>query len=164
VNGLSKAFALTGWRIGYIGAPLPIAQACTRIQGQFTSGANSIAQRVCKACMELDPATLAPQRADLQRRRDLVHKALDTIPGWRSNTPQGAFYLLPDVRSSIDGKRITGSVDLAMHLLEHAGVSLVEGRSFGAEGTLRISYATSDALLIEAMERVRDAVAQLHGS
>lgn len=162
VNGLSKAFALTGWRIGYLGAPLWIAQACTKVQGQFTSGANSIAQRVAKACVEADPAQLTLMRADFKRRRDLMVKAVSAIPGWRCNVPQGAFYLLPDVRSSIDGKTIKGSVDLSLYLLDTAGVSLVEGRSFGAEGTLRISYATSDAKLIEAMERVAKAIAELH--
>ncbi len=162
VNGLSKAFALTGWRIGYLGAPLWIAQACTKVQGQFTSGANSIAQRVAKACVEADPAQLTSMRSDFKRRRDLMVKAVSAIPGWRCNVPQGAFYLLPDVRSSIDGKTIKGSVDLSLYLLDSAGVSLVEGRSFGAEGTLRISYATSDAKLVEAMERVAKAIAELH--
>jgi aspartate aminotransferase len=161
VNGLSKAFALTGWRLGYLGAPLWIAQATTKVQGQFTSGANSIAQRVAKACVEADPASLAPMRMDLLRRRDLVIEALKQIPGWKTNVPQGAFYLLPDVRASIDGERIKGSVDLSMYLLDKAGVSLVEGRSFGAEGSLRISYATSDAKLTEAMQRVASAVQAL---
>lgn len=161
VNGLSKSFALTGWRIGYIGAPLWIAQACTKVQGQFTSGANSIAQRVTKACMEADPAMLAGMRGDFKRRRDLTLAALLRIPGWRCNVPHGAFYLLPDVRASIDGKTIKGSVDLSLYLLDTAGVSLVEGRSFGAEGTLRISYATSDDKLTEAMDRVGKAIAQL---
>jgi aspartate aminotransferase len=162
VNGLSKAFALTGWRIGYIGAPLWVCQAVTKVQGQFTSGANSIAQRVAKACVEADPALLAPMRADFLRRRDLVVREVRKIPGWRCNVPQGAFYLLPDVSSSIDGKNIKGSVDLSLHLLDSVGVSLVEGRSFGAEGTLRISYATSDAKLTEAMARVASAIQQLH--
>lgn len=161
VNGLSKAFALTGWRIGYIGAPLWIAQACTKVQGQFTSGANSIAQRVAKACVEADPSLLVPMRDDFLRRRDLTLAALGKIPGWRCNVPQGAFYLLPDVRASIDGRTIKGSVDLSLYLLDTAGVSLVEGRSFGAEGTLRISYATSDAKLVEAMDRVAKAIALL---
>lgn len=162
VNGLSKAFALTGWRVGYIGAPLWIAQAATKVQGQFTSGANSIAQRVCKACVEADPALLAPMRADFLRRRDLVLREVAKIPGWCCNTPQGAFYLMPDVRSSINGTTIKGSVDLSLHLLDAAGVALVEGASFGAEGTLRISYATSDAKLTEAMQRVARAIEQLH--
>lgn len=163
VNGLSKAFALTGWRLGYIGAPLWIAQAAMKVQGQFTSGTNTIAQRVAKSCMEADPGLLAPMRADFLRRRDLVLRELKNIPGWRCNVPQGAFYLLPDVRSCIDGRTITGSVDLSLYLLDKVGVSLVEGRSFGAEGTLRISYATSDAKLSEAMARVAKGIAQLKG-
>ncbi|MBX2981008.1 MAG: pyridoxal phosphate-dependent aminotransferase [Flavobacteriales bacterium] len=161
VNGLSKAWALTGWRLGYIGAPLWIAQAATKVQGQFTSATNSIAQRVAKACVEADPALLAPMRADFRRRRDLVVAEVAKIPGWRCNVPQGAFYLLPDVSASIDGKQIKGSVDLSLYLLDKVGVSLVEGRSFGAEGTLRISYATSDDKLTEAMRRVAQAISEL---
>ncbi|HRF81956.1 MAG TPA: pyridoxal phosphate-dependent aminotransferase [Flavobacteriales bacterium] len=161
VNGLSKAFALTGWRLGYIGAPLWIAQAATKVQGQFTSGTNSIAQRVAKACVEADPAQLAGMRGDFMRRRDLVLAELKKIPGWRCNVPQGAFYLLPDVSASIDGRTIKGSVDLSLYLLDKVGVSLVEGASFGAEGTLRISYATSDDKLTEAMRRVARGIAEL---
>lgn len=161
VNGLSKAFALTGWRLGYMGAPLWIAQAANKVQGQFTSGASSIAQRVAKACVEADPAVLLPMRNDFLRRRDLVLAALKQIPGWKCNVPQGAFYLLPDVSASIDGRSIKGSVDLSLYLLDTTGVSLVEGKSFGAEGTLRISYATNDAKLTEAMERVAKGIAQL---
>lgn len=161
VNGLSKAFALTGWRLGYLGAPLWIAQAATKVQGQFTSGANSIAQRVAKTCVEVDPAVLVPMRNDFLRRRDLVLAEVAKIPGWICNVPQGAFYLLPDVSASIDGKHIKGSVDLSLHLLDKVGVSLVEGRSFGAEGTLRISYATSDDKLVEAMRRVASAIGEL---
>lgn len=163
VNGLSKAFALTGWRLGYIGAPLWIAKAANKVQGQFTSGANGIAQRVAKACVEADPALLVPMRNDFLRRRDLVLNELKKIPGWRCNVPQGAFYLLPDVSASIDGDRIKGSVDLSLYLLDAVGVSLVEGRSFGAEGTLRISYATSDEKLTEAMARVAKGIAALKG-
>ena len=161
VNGLSKAFALTGWRLGYIGAPLWIAQAANKVQGQLTSGANSIAQRVAKACVEADPALLAPMREDFRRRRDLMVAEVAKVPGWRCNVPQGAFYLMTDVRASMDGERFKGSVDLSMHLLNVAGVSLVEGRSFGAEGTLRISYSTSDAKLVEGMGRVAKAIAEL---
>lgn len=161
VNGLSKAFALTGWRLGYIGAPLWIAQAATKVQGQFTSGTNSIAQRVAKACVEADPAQLAGMRGDFMRRRDLVLAELKKIPGWRCNVPQGAFYLLPDVSASIDGRTIKGSVDLSLYLLDKVGVSLVEGASFGVEGTLRISYATSDDKLTEAMRRVARGIAEL---
>ncbi len=160
VNGLSKAFALTGWRVGFLAAPLWIAQAVTKVQGQFTSGTNSIAQRVTKACMEADPALLAGMRADFLRRRDLIVKELARVPGWRCNRPQGAFYVLPDVSASLQG-RITNSVDLSLHLLEHAGVSIVEGDSFGAPATVRLSYATSDALIVAAVDRIAKAIAEL---
>jgi aspartate aminotransferase len=160
VNGLSKAFALTGWRIGYIGAPKWVVQAANKVQGQFTSGANGIAQRVAKDCVEADPAQIAGLREVYRRRRDLVLEGLSKIPGWACNTPQGAFYVLPDVTSSFKGG-ITNSTELSMHLLEHAGVSLVEGDSFGATGTVRISYATSDALLTAALDRIAKAVAAL---
>jgi aspartate aminotransferase len=161
VNGISKAFALTGWRIGYIGAPQWIIKAANKVQGQFTSGASTIAQRVAKACVEADPASIQNLRTDFLRRRDLVLKGLADVPGWRCTKPQGAFYVLPDVSSSLVGD-IRSSSDLAMHLLEHAGVSLVEGDSFGAPNTVRISYATSDALLTEAIARISKAVAALH--
>ncbi len=161
VNGLSKAFALTGWRVGYIGAPAWIAKACNTVQGQFTSGTNSIAQRVALACMEADPAQLGPMRSDFLRRRDLVLEGLKTIPGWRCNVPQGAFYVLPDVRSSFNGSTVRNSVDLSLYLLDAAGVSLVEGDSFGAPGTVRISYATSDANLTNAIGRIAKAIAGL---
>lgn len=160
VNGISKAFALTGWRIGYIGAPKWVIQAANKIQGQFTSGANGIAQRVAKACVEADPALIQNLRKDFMRRRDLVLNGLEQVPGWRCNKPQGAFYVLPDVTKSLVGDIRTSS-DLSMYLLEHAGVSLVEGDSFGAPNTVRISYATSDALLNEAISRIAKAVAEL---
>ena len=159
VNGLSKAFALTGWRIGYLAAPLWVAKACNTIQGQFTSGANGIAQRVTLACMEADPALLAPMRADFLRRRDLLLKGLATVPGLRFNVPQGAFYVLPDVTSwlnrSVEGKVMGTTEDLCMALLDIAGLALVDGAAFGAPGTLRISYATSDERLSGALERLR---------
>jgi aspartate aminotransferase len=160
VNGLSKAFALTGWRIGYIGAPAALVQAANKVQGQFTSGANGIAQRVAKACVEADPAVIGNLKEVFKRRRDLVMEGLGKIPGWACNVPQGAFYVLPDVRSSFKGA-ITNSTELSMYLLEHAGVSLVEGDSFGAPGTVRISYATSDKLLSAALDRIAKAIAEL---
>lgn len=162
VNGLSKAFALTGWRIGYIGAPIWIAQAASKIQGQFTSGANSIAQRVTIACMDADPKLLAGMRADFLRRRDLVLNALKKIPTWRCNVPQGAFYVLPDARASFNGTTVRNSVDLCLFLLDTAGVSIVEGDSFGAQGTVRISYATSDDKLVAAVDRIAQALSTLH--
>jgi aspartate aminotransferase len=161
VNGLSKAFALTGWRIGYIGAPQWIIKAANKVQGQFTSGANGIAQRVAKACVEAAPALIQGMRKDFLRRRDLVLKGLAEVPGWRCNRPQGAFYVLPDVSSSLIGDIRTSS-DLSMHLLEQAGVSLVEGDPFGAPNTVRISYATSDALLTEAIARISKAINTLN--
>lgn len=160
VNGLSKAFALTGWRLGYIGAPLWIAQAATKLQGQFTSGANGIAQRVAKACVEADPALLHGMRNDFKRRRDLVVAEVNKIAGWKCNVPQGAFYLLPDVSASFGGP-IKGAVDLSLYLLDKANVSLVEGKSFGADDTLRISYATSDDKLVNALRRVAKAIGEL---
>ena len=160
VNGLSKAFALTGWRLGYMGAPLWIAQAATKLQGQFTSGANSISQRVAKACVEADPAILAGMRNDFRRRRDLVVAGVREIPGWKCNVPQGAFYLLPDVSSSFGGP-IKTAVDLSLYLLDNANVSLVEGQSFGADNTVRISYATSDDKLVEALRRIAKAIGEL---
>ncbi|MCB0794271.1 MAG: pyridoxal phosphate-dependent aminotransferase [Flavobacteriales bacterium] len=159
VNGLSKAFALTGWRVGYLAAPLELAKACSTIQGQFTSGTNGIAQRVTKACMELDPVELAPMRADFLRRRDLVVSGLRKIPGWRCNVPQGAFYALPDVSAWIgrshQGRVLSNTSELCMALLEEAGVSLVDGDAFGAPGTLRISYAADDRSLTTALDRIR---------
>jgi aspartate aminotransferase len=161
VNGLSKAFALTGWRVGFLGAPLWIAQAVTKVQGQFTSGTNSIAQRVAKACMEADPALLAGMRGDFLRRRDLLLHELKAVPGWRCNRPQGAFYVLPDVSSTLASSRFRTSVELSLHLLDTANVSIVEGDSFGAPGTLRISYATSDDKLVTAVGRIAKAIAAL---
>ncbi len=158
VNGLSKAFALTGWRIGYIGAPLWIAQAAMKVQGQFTSGANSIAQRVTIACMDADPKLLSGMRTDFLRRRDLLVEALKKIPSWRCNVPEGAFYVLPDVSASLNGTTIRTSVDLCLFLLDTAGVSIVEGDSFGAPNTVRISYATSDNKLTAAVDRIARAL------
>lgn len=161
VNGISKAFALTGWRIGYIGGPKWVVQAANKVQGQFTSGANGIAQRVAKACVEADPALMQGLAHVYRRRRDLVLEGLKAVPGWRCNKPEGAFYVLPDVAASFTD-RIRNSADLSMYLLEQAGVSLVEGDSFGAPHTVRISYATSDALLSEAVQRIAKAITALH--
>jgi aspartate aminotransferase len=159
VNGLSKAFALTGWRIGYIGAPQWIVQAAMKIQGQFTSGANSIAQRVTLACMEADPQELAGMRNDFLRRRDLLVNALNKVPGWRCNVPEGAFYVLPDASASLNGTTLKTSLDLCLHLLDKAGVGIVEGDPFGAPNTVRISYATSDDKLLAAVDRIAAALA-----
>ncbi|MFZ1659930.1 MAG: pyridoxal phosphate-dependent aminotransferase [Flavobacteriales bacterium] len=160
INGISKAFALTGWRIGYMAGPQWVIKAANKVQGQFTSGANGIAQRVAKACVEADPALIIGLRADFLRRRDLVLEGLKAVPGWKCNVPDGAFYLLPEVGACFNNKVRNGD-DLAMYLLNEAGVSVVDGEPFGAPGTVRISYATSDALLKEAMARIASAVAKL---
>jgi aspartate aminotransferase len=157
VNGISKAFALTGWRIGYLAGPLWAVKAANKVQGQFTSGANSIAQRVAKACVEADPALIHGLRADFLRRRDLVLEGLKAVPGWRCNRPDGAFYVLPDV-SACFRNGISNGDELAMHLLTEAGVSVVDGSPFGAPGTVRISYATGDLLLQQAMDRIAKAM------
>ena len=125
-----------------------------KIQGQFTSGTNSIAQRVTIACMEADPELLGGMRADFLRRRDLLIEALKKVPGWRCNVPQGAFYVLPDVSSSLNDTNLKTSSELCLYLLDSAGVGIVEGDSFGAMNTVRISYATSDDKLLAAVGRI----------
>ncbi|MBK9421169.1 MAG: pyridoxal phosphate-dependent aminotransferase [Flavobacteriales bacterium] len=160
INGISKAFALTGWRIGYMAGPQWVIKAANKVQGQFTSGANGIAQRVTKACVEADPGLIAGLRADFLRRRDLVLEGLKAVPGWKCNIPDGAFYVLPEVSACYNGQVRNGD-DLAMYLLNDAGVSVVDGEPFGAPGTVRISYATGDALLKEAMARIASAVGKL---
>ncbi|MBL4623772.1 MAG: pyridoxal phosphate-dependent aminotransferase [Flavobacteriales bacterium] len=166
VNGVSKAFAMTGWRVGYIGAPLWIAKACTKMQGQFTSGTCSIAQRAAKAAVEADPKETSYMTEAFNRRRKLVHKLLSEIPGLKVNMPGGAFYFFPDVAAYFgksDGKTtVNNSNDLSMYLLTEANVALVTGDAFGSPNCIRLSYATSDELLIEAMSRIKNALAKLN--
>ena len=158
VNGVSKAYAMTGWRIGYIGAPKDIASACDKMQGQFTSGANSIAQMATIAALETPVSDLQDQCAVFLKRRDLVVSRFSSIEGFETNIPPGAFYLFPKVeklvgRSHIGG-RIKDSYDLCMYLLNEVGVAMVPGEAFGAPGYLRMSYATSEEMLNEAANRV----------
>ncbi len=171
VNGMSKAYAMTGWRLGYLGAPLDVAKACTKFQGQYTSATCSIAQRAIIAALDSDQATTWAMRDAFLRRRDLVGGLLSGIAGWKTNTPMGAFYHFPDV-SAWFGKRFTGKAGeqtitdadhLALMLLEEAGVGLVSGTAFGAPNCLRISYATSDDFLVEAVARIRRFAEQLNG-
>lgn len=165
VNGVSKAYAMTGWRIGFIAAPLWIAKACNKLQGQYTSGASSIAQKAAVAAFSGDQACVEEMRKAFLRRRDLVVKLCKEIPGIKLNVPQGAFYLFPEV-SAYYGKcagdrKINDAGDLAMYLLEVGHVATVGGKAFGAPECLRFSYATSDENLIEAMRRIKEALAAL---
>lgn len=166
VNGVSKAFCMTGWRIGFIGASKTIASACNKLQGQFTSGASSIAQRAALAAMQADPAVIAPMREAFLRRRDLVLGLLKEIPGLKCNVPQGAFYVFPEVKSffgkSYNGKVINNAEELCLFLLEDAQVALVTGEAFGDGNCIRISYAASEAELMEAMKRVKTSLAKLN--
>ncbi|MBP3288892.1 MAG: pyridoxal phosphate-dependent aminotransferase [Muribaculaceae bacterium] len=165
INGVSKAYAMTGWRIGFCAAPLPIAKACTKLQGQYTSGASSIAQKAAEAAYTGPQDCVKEMRQAFERRRDLVVELAKAIPGIRVNKPQGAFYLFPDVSSFI-GKRcgdrvISSSGDVAMYLLDVAHVATVDGAAFCLPGYIRLSYATSDELIREAMRRIGEALAKL---
>lgn len=168
INGVAKGFAMTGWRIGYIAAALPIAKACDKIQGQITSATCSIAQRATICAMEIDPTTskdIINMRDTFRERRDLMYKLLKEIPNIQVNLPQGAFYFFPDVKSYFGksyGKYvINNSVDLSMYLLNEGHVALVPGDAFGDPDCIRFSYATSSDLLIEAVRRIKEALALL---
>jgi aspartate aminotransferase len=162
VNGVAKAFAMTGWRIGYIGAPEFIAKACTKIQGQVTSGANSIAQRATITAVEADPSVLNEMVAAFKNRRDLVVGLVNQIPGFKLNVPEGAFYVFPDISyyfgKTVKGNEIKNATDFSMFLLAEANVATVTGDAFGNPNCIRFSYATSEALLTEAMRRIKEAV------
>ena len=163
VNGVAKAFAMTGWRIGYIGAPEFIAKACTKMQGQVTSGANSIAQRATITAVDADPKVLNEMVLAFKNRRNLVVELAKAIPGLKINVPEGAFYLFPDVSSffgkTLRGKLINNADDLSMYLLSEANVATVTGDAFGNPNCIRISYATSEELLTEAFKRIAAALA-----
>ncbi|WP_106829972.1 pyridoxal phosphate-dependent aminotransferase [Parabacteroides pacaensis] len=165
VNGVSKAYAMTGWRIGFIAAPVWIAKACNKLQGQYTSGACSVAQKAAEAAFSGDQTCVGEMRDAFKRRRDLVIKLTKEIPGVKVNEPQGAFYLFPEVSSyfgkSAGDRKINNAADLAMYLLEVGHVATVGGAAFGAPECLRFSYATSDENLIDAIKRIKEALAQL---
>lgn len=165
VNGVSKGYAMTGWRIGYIGAPLWIAKACNKLQGQFTSGVCSIAQRAALAAVQGDGESQKIMREAFLRRRNLICGLLKDIKGLKVSVPQGAFYVMPDISYFLgksDGTtKIVNSDDLALYLLDKAQVATVGGDAFGAPDCLRISYATSDALLVEAVKRIKAALEKL---
>ena len=165
INGVSKAWAMTGWRLGYIGASKLIADACNKVQGQFTSATCSIAQRAAIVAMKADPAVLQDMIKAFKSRRDLVLGMLKEMPGVKANTPEGAFYIFPDISYFIGKKykdtTITSAHDLCLYLLSEAMVALVSGESFGATNCIRISYAASEETLVKAMTRVKDALAKL---
>ena len=165
VNGVSKGYAMTGWRIGYIGAPLWIARACNKLQGQFTSGVCSIAQRAALAALQGDGESRRIMREAFLRRRNLICSLLKEIPGMKVKIPQGAFYVMPDISyysGKSDGEtRISSSDDLALYLLDKARVATVGGDAFGAPDCIRISYATADDLIVEAVKRIKEALNRL---
>ncbi len=165
VNGLSKSFAMTGWRIGYIGAPKWIADACDKMQGQLTSGTSSISQKAAETALNSDLKPTLDMKAAFKRRRDLVLKLMKEIPGWKVNEPQGAFYVFPDVShyfGKSDGEStIKNATDLCMYLLNKGHVSIVTGEAFGAPDCVRFSYAASDEKLVEAIRRIKDALLKL---
>ena len=165
VNGVSKAYAMTGWRIGFIAAPLWIAKACNKLQSQYTSGPCSVAQKAAEVAFTGDQTCVADMRVAFERRRNLVIELCKEIPGMKLNVPEGAFYLFPEVSSyygkSADGRLINDGNDLAMYLLEVGHVATVGGGAFGAPECLRFSYATSDENLIEAVKRIKESLANL---
>jgi aspartate aminotransferase len=165
VNGVSKAWAMTGWRLGYIGANKEIADACTKMQGQFTSGTCSITQKAAIAALEADPAVLKDMISAFKGRRELVLNALNKIEGIVTNVPEGAFYVFPDVSyfygKSYNGKVVKDANDLTLYLLDEALVALVTGDAFGDPNCLRISYAASEETLTEAMKRIGVALEKL---
>ncbi len=165
INGLSKAFAMTGWRVGYMGAPKEIAKACDKIQGQITSATSSISQKACETAMQLDPSITFPMRDTFKKRRDLVYKMIQDISGMKTNLPDGAFYFFPEVSyyfgKSYNGTVINNGTDLCLYLLDNAKVALVPGAAFGDDNYVRFSYATSEDLLVKAMNRLKESLALL---
>ncbi|WNH09343.1 pyridoxal phosphate-dependent aminotransferase [Thalassobellus suaedae] len=162
VNGVSKAFAMTGWRIGYIGGPEKIARACNKMQGQITSGANCIAQRAVITALNESPSRVQYMIDEFKVRRDLILGLLNDVEGFKSNTPEGAFYVFPNVSyyfgKTLRGKTINNATDFSLYLLEEALVATVTGEAFGNPDCIRISYAASQEQIIEAIKRIKEAV------
>jgi len=162
VNGVSKAYSMTGWRIGYIGAPTWIARACNKMQGQITSGANCIAQQATITALESSPEKIKYMIDAFKERRKLILNLIAEIPGFKTNTPQGAFYVFPDI-SYYFGKNIKGTLintasDFSMYLLEKANVATVTGEAFGNPNCIRISYAASEEAISEACKRIKEVL------
>ncbi len=162
VNGVSKAFAMTGWRIGYIGAPEWIARACNKMQGQVTSGANVIAQRAAIAALEASPTAIKYMIDAFKQRRKLISNLLSDIKGFKTNKPEGAFYIFPDISyyfgKTLRGKNINTALDFSMYLLEEAKVATVTGEAFGDPNCIRLSYAASENDIREAIKRIKEVV------
>ena len=162
VNGLSKAFAMPGWRMGYMGAPEWIVKACSKMQGQITSGANTIAQRASIAALRAPLSQIQYMLDAYRKRRDLVYELLTQIEGFKTNLPEGAFYFFPDISyyfgKTLRGKKIQTASDLSLYLLEEAHVATVTGEAFGNKNCIRLSYATSEEALREALRRIKEAV------
>ena len=165
VNGVSKGFAMTGWRLGYIGAPMWIAKACSKVQGQVTSAPCSIAQVAAGAAVSANPSIADEMKSAFLKRRDIMIAGLSAIPGMKVNKPMGAFYLFPDVSelygTSVGQRHINDAEDFAMYLLEEAHVATVGGGAFGTPECIRLSYAASEAQLQEAIRRISKAVEAL---
>ncbi len=165
INGVSKGYAMTGWRLGWIAAPKWIADACNKLQGQYTSGPCSVTQKAAEAAYTGDQTCVADMRKAFERRKNLIVKLTREIPGFKVNDPAGAFYIFPDcsyyLGKSHEGKKIENSADLAMWLLETAHVACVGGLAFGAPECIRMSYATSDENIEKAMARLKEALAKL---
>ena len=166
VNGVSKAYAMTGWRIGFIAGPQWIVSACNKLQGQYTSGPCSVSQKAAEAAYVGDQQPVEDMRQAFERRRDLIVKLAKEIPGFEVNVPQGAFYLFPKCdsyfgKSTAEGRKVTDSGELAMYLLEVGHVACVGGAAFGAPDCIRMSYATSDENIVEAMRRIKEALSNL---
>ncbi|WP_314269278.1 pyridoxal phosphate-dependent aminotransferase [Capnocytophaga sputigena] len=162
VNGMSKAFAMTGWRIGYMGAPEWIAKACAKVQGQVTSGANAIAQRASIAALKAPKSKIQYMVDEFKRRRDLVLQLLNEIEGFKLNIPEGAFYVFPDISSffgkTLRGRIINNASDFSLYLLEEAMVATVTGEAFGDANCIRFSYAASEKDLREAIRRIKESL------
>ena len=162
VNGMSKAFAMTGWRIGYMGAPEWIAKACAKVQGQVTSGANAIAQRASIAALKAPKSKIQYMVDEFKCRRDLVLQLLNEIAGFKLNIPEGAFYVFPDISSffgkTLRGRVINNATDFSLYLLEEAMVATVTGEAFGDANCIRFSYAASEKDLREAIRRIKESL------
>lgn len=162
VNGMSKAFAMTGWRIGYMGAPEWISKACAKVQGQVTSGTNAIAQRASIAALKAPKSKIQYMVDEFKRRRDLVLQLLNEIEGFKLNIPEGAFYVFPDISSffgkTLRGRVINNATDFSLYLLEEAMVATVTGEAFGDANCIRFSYAASEKDLREAIRRIKESL------